>query len=174
VTVTMGASSPPARAATSSWSGFGASLSSWRLGHVLDVKGCPSSSCYGPTISSYAQPYQFMAPIIERGRVAGYEEGLSNGTPQVRAVLAALELFPADTTAGTVTRHRDMFGRTCAFVNLQSKTLERWFTKKDLGGYGTVGVELLTVTRTGRLTYNPGSINLLNIVPTYLGSGDNC
>jgi hypothetical protein len=161
-------------AGASGWAQYGGRVQAWMAAHPIDRTGCPSGPCYGRRIPSQSQSFEFTHISTARGRVDGYDEALPNHTSQAAAALRALTLLPHDATAGSITIDHDRYGQSCAFVNFQSKTLKAWFGPNLLAGSGTVGVELVTVTGQGHVTYNPARVNLLIVAPIYLGSGDNC
>ena len=166
----------PAGAGTAHLSGFGAPLSAWQAIYHADTSRCTASNCYGPVVPHSSARYEFTYVTTAKGRVDGFDEALRSGTPLLRAELEIAQLFPVDVQMGSLQiRHHDAFGNSCAFYDLQSKTVLAIFGKRGLGSSdGTVGVELATVLPSGATTYNPDDIDLALVVPTYLGSDSYC
>jgi hypothetical protein len=166
----------PAGAGSARLSGFGAPLSTWQATYHADTSRCNASNCYGPVIPHSSARYEFTYVTTAKGRVDGFDDALPHGTPLLRAQLEIAQLFPADVQMGSLQIiHHDAFGNSCAFYDLQSKTVLDIFGKRGLGSAdGTVGVELATVLPSGATTYNPDDIDLALIVPTYLGSDSYC
>jgi len=166
----------PTPAGASRLSGFGAPLSTWQSMYRADTGNCNASNCYGPVVPHSSARYEFTYVTTARGRVDGFDEALAHGTPLLRAQLEIAQLFPADVQMGSLQIvHHDAFGNSCAFYDLQSKTILSIFGKRGLGSAdGTVGVELATVLPSGATTYNPDDLDLALIVPTYVGSDSYC
>jgi len=119
---------------------------------------------------------QFSALDMERGRVVGYTEALTRGTPLLQAELEVAEMFPADATASQVTVvRRDQYGASCAVFDIQSKVLDHLFGKRAFGDDGgNIGVELATLRPSGLTSYNPRAIDLVIVMPTYADKSINC
>lgn len=153
--------------------GFGATLAAFARAHA--PVACPLGGCYGGAVVSPASPYRFSELSLMKGRVVGYDQALAPGTPLLQAELEVAKLFPADATQSSVqvVRH-DYYHHRCAFYDITSKALDRLFGPKALGGHGTVGVELVTVAKSGAPSYNSRNINLAIIVPAWVNDQDNC
>jgi hypothetical protein len=155
-------------------SGFGATVASWVRAHPEDKSGCPAATCFGPKITGSGWEFSFVSTT--KGRVVGWDQALPRGTSVLRAQLEVAELFPADATMGSLTIvHRDAYGSACAFFDIHSKTVQHQFGNAAFGGsQGTIGVELATLMPNGSTTYNPANLDLAIVIPTYVGSNDNC
>jgi hypothetical protein len=157
-------------------SGFGDTLRQWAAAFPRDTGGCSAGNCYGPAVRDSTAPFEFTYITTEKGRVDGFDLALRRGTAEVRAELQVAELFPGDIQMGSldVIRH-DSFGNACAVYNLSSKTIGHVFGDRAFGdSSGTVGVELATVLPNGNTSYNPGNVDLVLVVPSYLGSNADC
>jgi hypothetical protein len=163
-------------ASTARLSGFGDTLRQWAAEFPPDTNGCSASSCYGPAVRNSTAPFEFTYITTQKGRVDGFDLALRRGTPEVRAELQVAELFPGDIQMSSLdVIHRDSFGNACAVYNLSSKTIGHVFGNHAFGdSNGTVGVELATVLPNGNTTYNPGNVDLVLVVPSYLGSSADC
>jgi hypothetical protein len=157
-----------------SFTGFGATTAVWSAAHPLDHGNCPAASCYGPEVGRAGYEFSFLSTT--KGRVVGYDQLLPRGTSLLRAQLEVAELFPGDATMGSVSVvHRDAYGSACAFFDIHSKTIQHLFGNAAFGGsQGTIGVELATLLPNGSTSYNPANLDLAIVIPTYVGSSDNC
>jgi hypothetical protein len=157
-------------------SGFGDTLHQWAAAFPPDTKGCSAAKCFGPAVKDSTAPFEFTYVTTEKGRVDGFDLALRRGTAEVRAELQVAELFPGDIQMSSLeVIHRDSFGNACAVYNLSSKMIGHLFGSRAFGNSnGTVGVELATVLPNGNTTYNPGNVDLVLVVPSYLGSSADC
>jgi hypothetical protein len=157
-------------------SGFGDTVRQFAAAFPQDTKGCSAADCYGPAVRESTAPFEFTYITTEKGRVDGFDLALRRGTAEVRAELQVAELFPGDIQMSSLyVIHRDSFGNACAVYNLSSKTIGHVFGDHAFGdSNGTVGVELATVLPNGNTTYNPGNVDLVLVVPSYLGSNADC
>jgi hypothetical protein len=157
-------------------SGFGDTLHQWAAAFPPDSNGCSAANCFGPVVRDSTAPFEFTYVTTEKGRVDGFDLALRRGTPEVRAELQVAELFPSDIQMSSLdVIHRDSFGNACAVYNLSSKMIGHLFGGRAFGdSNGTVGVELATVLPNGDTTYNPGNVDLVLVVPSYLGSSADC
>jgi hypothetical protein len=157
-------------------SGFGETLHQWSAQFPLDTNGCSDANCYGPAVKDSTAPFEFTYVTTEKGRVDGFDLALRRGTAEVRAELQVAELFPGDIQMSSLdVIHRDSFGNACAVYNLSSKMIGHVFGDRAFGdSNGTVGVELATVLPNGNTAYNPGNVDLVLVVPSYLGSNADC
>jgi hypothetical protein len=148
----------------------------WAAKYPPDTKDCTASDCYGPAVHGSSANYEFTYITTAKGRVDGFDLALRRGTPYVRAELAVAELFPADIEMSSLdVIHRDSFGNACAVYDLSSKTIAGIFGDQAFGdSHGTVGVELASTLPNGDTTYNPGNVDLVLVVPSYLGSNADC
>jgi hypothetical protein len=155
--------------------GFGDTLHQWVAAFPSDTN-CSASNCYGPAVRNSTAPYEFTYVTTEKGRVDGFDLALRRGTAEVRAELQVAELFPGDIQMSSLdVIHRDSFGNACAVYNLSSKMIGHLFGDHAFGDSdGTVGVELATVLPNGNTAYNPGNVDLVLVVPSYLGSNADC
>ncbi|HUY30917.1 MAG TPA: hypothetical protein VMV02_07995 [Acidimicrobiales bacterium] len=158
------------------YTGFGATLAAFRAAHPEDAGRCPTTTCYGPLVPSLPPTYEFSYLTFEKGRVVGYSQALPRGTPLLQAELRVAELFPADAKMSDVeVVHRDQYGASCAVVNVESRQISHLFGKRAFGNDGgNVGVELATLTASGKTTYNPRAIDLAIVMPSYAGGDINC
>jgi hypothetical protein len=163
-------------ASESRLSGFGDTLHQWAAAFPRDTNGCSAANCYGPAVKSSTAPFEFTYITTQKGRVDGFDLALRRGTPEVRAELQVAELFPGDIQMSSLdVIHRDSFGNACAVYNLSSKTIGHVFGSRAFGdSNGTVGVELATVLPNGNTAYIPGNVDLVLVVPSYLGSNADC
>jgi hypothetical protein len=157
-------------------SGFGDTLRQWAAAFPPDTNGCSAADCYGPAVRDSTAPFEFTYITTEKGRVDGFDLALRRGTAEVRAELQVAELFPGDIQMSSLdVIHHDSFGNACAVYNLSSKTIGHVFGSRAFGdSNGTVGVELASVLPNGDTTYNPGNVDLVLVVPSYLGSNADC
>jgi hypothetical protein len=157
-------------------SGFGDTIRQWAAKYPPDTKNCSATDCYGPAVKNSTAKFEFTYITTAKGRVDGFDLALRRGTPYVRAELQVAELFPGDIEMSSLNViHRDSFGNACAVYNLSSKTLAHVFGNQAFGGsHGTVGVELASVLANGDTVYNPGNVDLVLVVPSYLGSNADC
>lgn len=156
--------------------GFGATLAAFRAANREDVGRCAPTACFGPLVASEPPSYEFSYLTVERGRVVGYSQALPRGTPLLQAELRVVELFPPDAKMSEVqVVPRDAYGASCAVFDVQSQELSRLFGKHAFGDDGgNVGVELATLGATGKTTYNPRSIDLAIVMPSYADNHVNC
>jgi hypothetical protein len=163
-------------ASESRLSGFGDTLRQWAAAFPEDTNGCSAGSCYGPAVRNSTAAFEFTYITTQKGRVDGFDLALRRGTTEVRAELQVAELFPGDIQMSSLNViHRDSFGNACAVYNLSSKTIAHIFGNHAFGdSNGTVGVELAAVLPNGNTTYNPGNVDLVLVVPSYLGSSADC
>ncbi|HEY5273191.1 MAG TPA: hypothetical protein VIJ34_08160 [Acidimicrobiales bacterium] len=157
-------------------SGFGDTMHQWARSFPADTNGCAAPNCYGPAVRNSTANFEFTYITTAKGRVDGFDVALRRGTPFVRAELRVAELFPGDIQMSSLDIiHRDLFGNACAVYNLSSKTIAHVFGDKAFGdSHGTVGVELATVLPSGETAYEPGNVDLVLVVPSYLGSNADC
>jgi hypothetical protein len=157
-------------------SGFGDTLHQWAAAFPADTNGCSAVNCFGPAVKDSTAPFEFTYVTTEKGRVDGFDLALRRGTAEVRAELQVAELFPGDIQMSSLdVIHRDSFGNACAVYNLSSKTIAHIFGNHAFGdSNGTIGVELATVLPNGNTSYNPGNVDLVLVVPSYLGSSADC
>jgi hypothetical protein len=157
-------------------SGFGDTMRQWDAQYRPDTSGCSATDCFGPAVRDSSAKFEFTYITTARGRVDGFDLALRRGTPEVRAELQVAELFPGDIQMSSLdVIHHDSFGNACAVYNLSSKTIEHVFGAQAFGdSHGTVGVELASTLPNGDTTYSPGNIDLVLVVPSYLGSNADC
>ena len=157
-------------------SGFGDTMHQWAAKYPADTKNCSARACYGSAVKNSTANYEFTYITTAKGRVDGFDLALRRGTPYVRAELQVAELFPGDIQMSSLeVIHRDSFGNACAVYNLSSKTIAHVFGNQAFGdSHGTVGVELASVLPNGDTAYNPGNVDLVLVVPSYLGSNADC
>ncbi len=157
-------------------SGFGDTMRQWTAQYPHDTAGCSASNCFGPAVKNSTANYEFSYITTAKGRVDGFDLALRRGTPYVRAELQVAELFPGDIQMSSLdVIHHDSFGNACAVYNISSKTIAHVFGNQAFGdSHGTVGVELASVLPNGDTAYNPGDVDLVLVVPSYLGSNADC
>jgi hypothetical protein len=107
-------------------------------------------------------------------RVDGYEQAIGDGTPLATAKAAILSLLPRDTmTTAFWIAHGE--NGSCAFWNVKSKTLGRWFNGHRVGDpQGHLGIILATATAEGTYAFTPDNVPhaSVSILPAH--KGDTC
>jgi hypothetical protein len=140
-----------AAGAHAGWTGMGAPLSAFETAHPPQTGGCPAGGCYGSVIpyTGQGQCCEFEA-LSTTGppdnRVDGYTQAFPVGTSLATARLEVFALMPRDTKTTAFSIHHDSSGTACAFWNVQSPTLGKWFSTKKVGDpQGVMGIDLNTV-----------------------------
>jgi hypothetical protein len=158
------------------WAGFGGSLATWAKARHRDLTDCVAGSCYGPKVLGTKPAYAFNDVTTTDGKVTGWWQALPQGTTPAQAEISALALFPDDTQLShLVVLPHDLFGASCAFLNVQSDTLAKWFGAKSVVVTGgQAAIELFTLDAQGLAAWNPGNIDRVIVIPEPYGQGDNC
>jgi hypothetical protein len=172
--LTAGVMSLPA-VASPPWTGLGALLSDWAKAHPRNTTHCSQGTCYGGTVKDGGQFQDQFVGVLTIGkppRVYTYDQAIGDGTSLADAQRAVRALLPPDakTTAFWID-HNDGEGNSCAFWNLNSKTLATLLTSfyhapgKSLGPPpkpGDVGVELNTAAANG-FVYKSDDVSDANV-----------
>jgi hypothetical protein len=150
------------------WTGMGSSLTSFELAHPKNLSRCPAGTCFGTEMNnSEGDADEFVLLTTTGGqvnRVDGYTQAFSDGTTVAEARAAALALMPKDTRITSYFIQHDSLGSTCAFMNLRSRTLGRWFSEKKVGDpAGVMGIEFSTATASGAYVYKPHNIESASV-----------
>ncbi len=173
--------------AASPWTGLGALLSDWAKAHPKNTTDCSQGSCYGGRVKDGSQLQDQFVGVLTIGkpaRVYTYDQAIGNGTSLATAQRDVLALLPPDAkTTSFWTDHNDGEGNSCAFWNLNSKTLARLLTSyynptsgKNLGPPpkpGDIGVELSAVGANGSV-YNPDDVADANVSLSALAKSTTC
>jgi hypothetical protein len=173
--------------ASSPWSGMGATLTDWAKAHPKNSTHCSQGSCYGGTVKDGGQFQDQFVGVLTIGkppRVYAYDQAIGDGTPLAAAKQAVLALLPPDTkTTAFWIDHNDGQGNSCAFWNVNSKTLARLLTRfynpttgKSLGPPpkpGDVGIELDTVGPNGYV-YKPDDVADANVSAGAIAKSATC
>jgi hypothetical protein len=174
--------STPAAAATSTpaptprvvsgWTGMGAPLSSFASAHPKNLAHCSAGTCFGSQLTnSEGSTTEFT--LVQTtggpdGRVDGYTQAFNDGTTVAEAKGAVLALMPRATKTTAYFIQHDGNGATCAFWNVQSATLGKWFSTPKVGdSRGVMGIELSTVDANGNAIFKAGDVTeaIINLAP---------
>jgi hypothetical protein len=154
---------PGGPATPGAWTGLGAKLADWETAHPQDLARCEAGTCFGDTVGSDGSTTdQFTLLTTTEApsyRVDGYEQALPDGTSLASAKAAVRALLPSDTVPVSF---RVAYGSTgsCAFWNLRSSRLGRWFSGRKIGdSQGELGILLDTATTSSASAYDPANIN---------------
>ena len=162
-TTTAAKSKPPQRSpATRGWSGMGAPLAAFARAHPKNLAGCPAA-CYGRSISNVEDVCCEFTTMQTTGspfyRVDGYTQGFTNGTTIRKARAAVLALMPRDTRSTGYFIQHDSTGASCAFWNIQSGALGKWFSGRTVGDTkGVLSIELSTLDASGNPVYHASNV----------------
>lgn len=137
---------------------MGAPLSAFARAHPQHLAGCSAGTCYGNTISNGDGDCCEFTLLETTGppanRVDGYTQAFETGTTVGEAKAAVLALMPRDTRTTAYFIQHDSNGATCAFWNIQSATLGKWFSGPKVGdAKGVLGIELSTDDENGNIVY---------------------
>lgn len=165
--------------ATVGWTGMGSPLKSFETTHPKDLSGCPAGTCFGTKINnSEGDADEFVLLTTTGGRmnrVDGYTQAFSDGTSIGAAKAAALALMPKNTRITSYFIQHDSMGSTCAFMNIQSRTLGKWFSGKKIGdAAGIMSIEFSTATANGKFAYRPGDIESASVSLAPVNHSINC
>jgi hypothetical protein len=168
-----------AKPITSGWTGMGSPLTSFETVHPKNLSGCPAGTCFGTTINNGEGDADEFVLLTTTGgptnRVDGYTQAFSDGTSIAEAKAAALALMPKDTRITSYFIQHDSLGSTCAFMNIQSRTLGRWFSGKRIGdAAGVMSMEFSTATENGRFAYKPSDIESASVSLAPVNHTINC
>ncbi|HTX01438.1 MAG TPA: hypothetical protein VMD59_21820 [Acidimicrobiales bacterium] len=160
----------------SGWAGFGGNLATWSKARHRDVTGCVAGWCFGAKVAGPIAAYAFNDVTTTNGRVTGWWQAMPQGTTPAQAEATALGLFPDDTQfSPLVVLKHDLFGASCAFLNVESKTLASWFGPKSVvATNGQVSIELFWLNPQGYPQWRPSDIDRVIVVPVAYTQGDNC
>jgi hypothetical protein len=158
--------------AVSGWTGMGAPLLSFASAHPKNLAHCSAGTCFGSQLSnSEGSTTEFTLRQTTGGpdgRVDGYTQAFNDGTTVAEAKAGVLALMPRDTKTTAYFIQRDGNGATCAFWNIQSATLGKWFSTPKVGDpKGVMGIELSTVDANGNAIFKAGDVTaaIVNLAP---------
>ena len=154
------------------WTGMGAVLSSFASAHPKNLAHCPAGTCFGGELTnSEGSTTEFTSLQTTGGpgdRVDGYTQAFNDGTTVAEAKAGVLALMPRDTRTTAYFIQHDANGATCAFWNIQSATLGKWFSTPKVGDpKGVMGIELSTVDSNGNAIFKAGDVTgaFINLAP---------
>jgi hypothetical protein len=165
--------------AAGGWTGMGSPLTSFETEHPKNLSGCPAGTCFGTKINnSEGDADEFVLLTTTGGRinrVDGYTQAFSDRTSIADAKAAALGLMPKDTRITSYFIQHDSVGSTCAFMNIQSRTLGKWFSGKRIGdAAGVMSIEFSTATANGKFAYKPSDIESASVSLAPINHSINC
>lgn len=161
-----GSSSSSSSSGSHGWTGLGAKLADWESAHPRGKEGCEEGKCFGSRVEVAPGESQYEYILVEttpEGRVDGYTQALG-GDEVIPGVAEhiVLALFPHDT------RVLDSFVKhgasgSCKSINVQSKTLARWFANPKVGdASGIMSIDIHGDNENGESTY-PGELSLAEV-----------
>jgi hypothetical protein len=145
------------------WTGLGATLTAWESAHPKNPAGCEATPCYGGQMPDGGkltdQFSELTTTEAPEYRVDGYTEAIGDGTSLATAKADVLKLLPADTTVTAFWISHE--GGSCAFWNLKSATLGRWFAKTQKVGdaQGALGIAFFAYTSGDEWTFDPNNVS---------------
>jgi hypothetical protein len=160
--------------ASHGWTGLGARLPDWELAHARGTDGCPAGKCFGSRVQvgpSEAQYEYLSVETTPEGRVDGYTQALG-GDEVIPGVAKHIvfALLPHDTRVlSTFVGHEN---GACKIINVQSKTLGRWFANPRVSdGSGVMSIDIHGIDENGESTY-PGELSRAEVElgPTHPGT----
>ena len=157
---------------------MGAPLTSFESAHPKNLAHCSAGTCFGSQITNSEGSADEFTTLMTGGpvnRVDGYTQAFVNGTNGAEAKAEVLALMPRDTkTTAFFVRH-DSIGNSCAFWNIKSATLGRWFSAPKIGDpTGIMGIELSTIDSAGNSVYDPSHVTSASVGLGSLDHGTNC
>jgi hypothetical protein len=164
------------------WTGFGAKLADWESAHLKGSggsgSGCTNEGCYGEEMQVAGETVHQFTGFSTTGapeyRVEGYEQALPNGTSISAAKSAVRALLPQDTLSRPLLINHSETG-SCAFWNLKSKTIGRWFGAKRIGDtQGQVTVVFDTLNNSDEPEFNPSNVTHAGVSIGVTQKGTNC
>ena len=165
--------------AAGGWTGLGAPLASFEAAHPKNLAHCPAGTCFGPQLTNSEGTTDEFTTLETTGgpdnRVDGYTQALPDGTNVNEAKSEVLALMPKDTKTTAFFIQHDSLGATCAFWNVQSDTLGKWFSSRKVGDAGGVmGIELSTLDASGNVTYEAGHVTTADVSLAAVNHSINC
>jgi hypothetical protein len=161
------------------WTGMGSLLTSFQIAHPKNLSGCPAGTCFGTTINNSegdADEFVLLTTTgVAANRVDGCTQAFSDGTTIADAKVAVLASMPKDTRITSYFVQHDSVGSTCAFMNVRSRTLGRWFSGKKVGdAAGVMSVEFSAATASGSFVYTPRNIESASVSLAPVNHSINC
>jgi hypothetical protein len=178
---TAGATSTPAQAspAGNGWTGMGAPLPAFETAHPKNLTHCPAGTCFGSQLTnSEGRTTKFTTLQTTGGsdnRVDGYTQAFADGTNVDEAKSQVLALMPKDAKTTAFFIQYDSNGATCAFWNIKSATLGKWFSGPKVGdSTGVLGIELSTLDSSGNSVYEASHVTTANVSLAQVDHSTNC
>jgi hypothetical protein len=171
-----------AKGSPGAWTGFGAKLADWESAHPKGSggsgSGCTNEGCYGEELRVGGETIHQFTGFSTTGapeyRVEGYEQALPDGTSISSAKSAVRALLPRDTRSGLVLVNDSETG-SCAFWNLKSRTLGRWFDTNKIGDtQGQVTVVFDTLNSSDEPKFSPSNVTHAGVSVGATQKGTNC
>ena len=177
---TAATSQPPQAAPKASgWTGMGAPLGSFETAHPKNLAHCSAGTCFGSQVTNSEGSTDEFTTLQTTGtsvnRVDGYTQALVDGTNVDEAKAQVLALMPKDTKTAAFFVQHDSSGATCAFWNIESATLGKWFSGPKIGDpKGVMGIELSTLDSNGNTVYESSHVTTANVGLAPLDHSINC
>jgi hypothetical protein len=168
-------STAPGNNTAHAWTGIGARLADWESAHPRGTEGCSEGKCFGSKVQvgPSESEYEFVSlETTPEARVAGYTQALG-GDEVIPGVAEhiVLALFPRDTRVLESFVTHSATG-SCKSINVQSKTLARWFANPKVSdGSGVMSIDIHGIDKNGESTY-PGELSRaeVGLGPTHRGT----
>lgn len=177
VPVTSTVTPPPPK--PKAWTGMGAPLASFETAHPKNLAHCPAGTCFGGQLTNSEGSTDEFTLLMTTGgspnRVYLYTQAFPDGTNVDEAKAQVLALMPRDTQTTAFFVQHDSAGATCAFWDIESATLGKWFSGPKVGySKGVMGIELSTVDSSGNTIYEPSHATTANVALAPVDHSENC
>jgi hypothetical protein len=172
------AGSPTGAPSAGAWTGFGAKLADWETAHPKQTAGCRAGTCFGNALTVGGTTIYRFQVLYTTGppdrRVNHYEQTFREGTTAPAAKTEVLKLMPSDThTLSFSVEHPA--AESCAFWDLQSRTLGKYLSGPNGDASGVIGIELQSPKNSnGESLYSPNDVRTATVWTRAIPGGSVC